>query len=107
MIAYRFAEEGREGRGREGRKREGCGKKKEERGEKTQRGIWKKREGYRRRDGRKERGGKREDTKEEYYFSLPETFSTINCCCFTISLVPTTTVLDSDACISHNNTHLL
>lgn len=63
-------------------------------------------EGQRRRDSTEERGGKREDTKEQYYFSLPETISTINCC-FIISLVPTTTVLDSDARISHNNTHLL
>lgn len=49
---------------------------------------------------------RREDTKEQCYFFVPVTFSTINCC-FTIRLVPMTTVLDSDACISHNNTHLL
>lgn len=57
--------------------------------------------------GRKKKE-KSEDTKEQDYFSLPETVGTINCCCFTISLVPTTTVLDSDACVSHNNsTHSL
>lgn len=52
------------------------------------------------------RRGEREDTQEQDYFSS-QSFSTINCCCFTVSLVPTTTVLDSDAHVSHNNSHLL
>lgn len=97
MIAYRFAEEGRQGevRGREtGQRRRGD--MREERSE---------RKGGQRRG--EERGGNREDTKEQYYFYSPETLATINCCCFSISLVPMTTVLDSDACISHNNTHVL
>lgn len=86
-------------RGRQGAKR------KEERGEKTQ--------GKTGEESEEEGGDKggvmvqrREDTKEQCYFFVPVTFSTINCC-FTIRLVPMTTVLDSDASILHNNTHLL
>lgn len=99
MIAYRFAEEGRQGevrggrdRAKEKRRHEGGEERRERRGGGQRRG--------------EERGGNREDTKEQYYFYSPETLATINCC-FSISLVPMTTVLDSDACISHNNTHAL
>lgn len=99
MIAYRFADEGRQGevrggrdRAKEKRRHEGAEERRERKG------------GQRRGE---ERGENREDTKEQYYFYSPETLATINCCCFSISLVPMTTVLDSDTCISHNNTHAL
>lgn len=92
MIAYRFADEGREEMGREGSKG-GRNVQKHNGGEE--------RREYKRRDGRKEREGKRVGTKEEDYIVPPETFSTIYRCCFTISLVPMTTVLDPDARISH------